>query len=334
MALKQIVVELVSDSRRLLKDFKTVHNKSTALSRTFRRLGATLAAAFGSRAVFRFFDRTIDSTNQLIKTAKGVGFTVDEYQQLIFALEQVGVSAESARIGLGDLQKRLGNPNFAKFFEEAGLNPQELQKLSPAQQLNAVLQTLKQYRGNQALLVAMSGKLLEEQSGKDFAKVILQWDEFARARQDYASRVGSLSQEEAAGIEETAYQVGLLGAQWDKLKQKIVGDAAPTILKTLERLEESGALQQLAEDITSIVHSIANLTAAMGEFRQSLPHTGFAKAYGGVGTPAAGEETPQQTAERFAAEHRKRFQYSAGRLNKESEAQKNYYIDQRNTIHV
>lgn len=278
MALKQVVVELLADTRSVLSGLKKTSKQTDVTRRAFRRLGATMAGIFSARAMFRFFDRTIDSTNALIKTAKGVGFTVDEYQQLTFALSQVGVEAGSAKIAIGDFQKRLSkavagtSPQFAKAFKEAGLDIKALSKMGPAEAFNAAFQHLAG-RINDPRIAGLFGNVFEEQSGKDMLKAARQVGVYTKSWEDYARTVEPLSKEEEKRFEDIQYQTGLMTLQWGRLKQKIVADAAPKIMEALKALDESGALKQMAEGITEairltglLVQKFAEVQKASGSF--------------------------------------------------------------------
>ena len=311
MALRTVYIELVADTKRLLSGFKKVDKKTSAMTRSFRRMGAALIGIFGARALFRGFNQTLKSTEALIKTAKGVGFAANEYQRVAFAMAEVGVSAESLRIGLGDLQKRLANPGFAKFYKQIGLTQKGLLQLDPNQQLEAVLQALRKIPDE--LLVGRAGGVLEEQSGKDFAKLVRDWETYARAIKDYNRTVGrGLTSRDAKSIEETGRQTRLLGLQWTDLKQKVVVATLPALSKLLDEIEESDAFSTLAKDITSVIEAMTTLTGKAARFRQALEggDTGAFSLTPALGVtalrPPEGHETPQEAAERFAAIHKMR----------------------------
>ena len=268
MALKQIVIELLSDTRKVDADFKKIERKTSSLERSFNRLGSSIIAAFGARAVFNAFKQTISSTNELIRTARGVGFTVDEYQQLIFSLDQVGVSASSARIALGDLQKRLSKPQFAKFFKQAGLSPKELLKLPRSEQLNAVLNQLATLRGDPRL-PGITGGVFEEQSGKEMLKLLLQFEEYQSARENYAKRIPALSKQEQDSILATRKELALFQAQFERTKQTIVAQAGPAIIRVLDDMEKADVFSKMAEGAGSLVDSIDSLIKDF-EFFQTL----------------------------------------------------------------
>jgi hypothetical protein len=262
--IEEIAVLIGADTRGLDKGMKKTQKRVNVLTRSFKRMGATLIAAFGARALFRGFQRTLSNTNALIKTAKGVGFLATEYQALIFSLDQVGVKASSARIALGDFQKRLGkaiagtSPQFAKAFRDAGLDPFALSSLDPAEAFDVALKRLAELK-NDPRLAGLTGAVFEEQSGKDVLQVIRQWEKYLAAREKFAKRVGSITKGQQDNIEELSEELRVYRAQWENLKATIVADAAPAILSALSGMEEAGVFKKMGEQISALVDSLEYL---------------------------------------------------------------------------
>jgi TP901 family phage tail tape measure protein len=259
--IEEIAVLIGADTRGLDKGMKKAKKDVNVLTRSFKRLGSTIIAAFGARALFNTFKRTLANTNALIKTAKGVGFLATEYQTLIFALDQVGVKASSARIALGDFQKRLGkaiagtSPQFAKAFRDAGLDPEALSKLRPADAFDIALKRLADLRDDPRI-AGLTGAVFEEQSGKDVLQVIRQWEKYLAAREKFAKRVGGLTKNQQDNIEELSEELRVYKAQWEVLKATIIADAAPAIMDALNDLEEAGAFEAMADAVGRLVDEI------------------------------------------------------------------------------
>jgi len=311
MALKTVYIELVAETKRLLAGFKRVDKKTSAMTRSFKRMGAALIGVFGARALFRGFNQTLKSTEALIKTAKGVGFATNEYRRLTFTLSQVGVEASAARIALGDFQKRLAKPQFHKFFRQAGLDPKELQKLSPAAAFESAFDHLATLVDDPRA-AGFFGTIFEEQAGKNMLKAARQMGLLLESRKDYDRLVGrGLTREDARSIEETGRQTRLLGLQWGTLKQRVVIETLPALSNLLDKIEESDAFSTLAKDISTVADAMADLIGRAAAFRKALSgdrsEFSLTPAFGvtALRTPE-GHETPQEAAERFAAIHRMR----------------------------
>jgi hypothetical protein len=269
--IEEVAVKIDADTRGLNKGMKESKKKVGALTSQFKKLGGVLAATFGARAVFRGFQQTLRLSDQLIKTAKGVGFTVNEYQRLIFALDQVGVSAGSAKIALGDFQKRLSkavagtSPQFKKAFTDAGLDVDALSKMAPAAAFQAAIAHLATMRDDPRL-PGFVGNVLEEQSGKDFLKVIRQMPKYVDSLDKFDKSVGKLSKRQTADIEKLAESIRLYGQSWDVLKMQIVADAAPKINAALKDIVDGGGLdlfasvfENIAENVGTIVEGVSSL---------------------------------------------------------------------------
>ena len=245
--IEEVAVRIGADTRELGKGMKKADRGVKQLIGGFKKLAGVLGIAFGGRALIRGFTRTLDVTNKLIKTAKGVGFLASEFQELTFAMNQVGVRSHSAVIALGDFQKRLGkavagtSPQFAKAFKDAGLDPKSLSKLDPAEAFDVALNRLASLQGDPRL-AGLTGAVFEEQSGKDVLKIIRQWGAFTEARAKHARRVGKLDEEQQIRIEFLSEEVGVYSAKWDVMKQKFVAGTVPAILRGLDSLEEHGWL--------------------------------------------------------------------------------------------
>jgi hypothetical protein len=259
--IEEVAVKIGADTRGLDKGLKKSKKQVGALSSAFKKLGATMIGVFGARALFTGFKRTLDSADQLIKTAKGVGFTVNEYQRLIFALDQVGVSAGSAKIAIGDFQKRLSkavagvSPQFQKAFEQAGLDTAALSKMSPAAAFSAAMTHLATLRDSPAI-AGLTGNVFEEQSGKDVLQVLRQFEKYTAARENFERRVGTLNKGQVEDIQRLREETKLYGQQWEMLKMQIVGDAAPDILSAFRQLDEAGAFKEMATQVKEVIKEI------------------------------------------------------------------------------
>ena len=264
MPQKTVYVELVAKTQKLQNGMKKVDRQVNKTNALFKKLGVTLVGVFGARALFRGFQNTLKQTNALIKTAKGVGFATAEYQQLVFALNQVGVSAGSAKIALGDFQKRLSkavagsSPQFAKAFADAGLDVKSLSRMSPAAAFTAALDHLSTLVGDPRL-AGLTGNVFEEQSGKDILQVLRDFEKYKKARLDFSRQVPTLTQQEEAAVTKLQEKVDLLTAQFDGLSMKVVSEVAPDISAALEEISESGGLKSLTEGLGELIKEFNKL---------------------------------------------------------------------------
>jgi hypothetical protein len=277
--IEEVAVRIGADTRGLDKGLKRADKKVSALTQGIKRMGGALIAAFGARALFTGFKRTLQLGDDLIKTAKGVGFTVNEYQRLIFALDQVGVSAGSAKIALGDFQKRLSkavagtSPQFAKAFKDAGLDIKALAAMTPSAAFDAAMSHLSTLR-NDKRIAGLTGNVFEEQSGKDVLQTLRQWEKYVAAREKFSRRIGELSKDQIKDIEALREETKLLTQQWEMLKIQIVADAAPGITKALDDIDKAGGFEKLTESITAMLAEMNRLVETIKWVATALDQLG------------------------------------------------------------
>jgi len=328
--IEEVAIKIGADTRGLNKGLKQSKKQVGGLTSMFKKLGIAMVGVFGARAMFRGFKRTLDAADQLIKTAKGVGFTVNEYQRLTFALDQVGVSAGSAKIAIGDFQKRLSkavagtSPQFQKAFEQAGLDTASLSKMSPAAAFSAAMTHLATLRDDPRI-AGLTGNVFEEQSGKDVLQVLRQWEKFLGAREKFASRVGSLNEKQVDDLQKMREETKLYGQQWEMLKMQIVADAAPSLLTAFKSLEEAGTFEKMGKGLTALIDGIASLTTNLTKFTEAWQKGSDAfsltPAFGVTAyrTPK-GQATPDERAEHFA--HMARLNSAPGLAKTHSAAER------------
>jgi hypothetical protein len=303
--IEEVAILIGADTRGLDKGMKKTQKRVNVLTRSFKRLGATLITAFGARALFRGFSRTLSETNAIIKTAKGVSFSVAEWQRLIFALSQVGVEASAARIALGDFQKRLAKPQFAKFFRMAGLDPEALRKMKPAEAFASAFKHLSTLVDDPRA-AKFFGEIFEEQAGKNMLKAARQMGEMQQAERDFDAAGGGLSKRHQNRIERLNKETLLWKLSWESLKTAVLGEIGPDILRLMREMREAGLFKDFGKGIIRFFDDVSEgIETTRGEI-DSIK-TAFEK-FGevisdkfGMGKTPEGEETPQETGERFAS---------------------------------
>jgi hypothetical protein len=313
--IEEIAVLIGADTRGLDKGMKKTQKRVNVLTRSFKRLGATLITAFSARALFRGFSRTLSETNAIIKTAKGVGFAVSEWQRLIFALGQVGVEASAARIALGDFQKRLAKPQFAKFFRMAGLDPEALRKMKPAEAFASAFKHLATLV-NDPRAPKFFGEVFEEQAGKNMLKAARQMGPLLQAERDFDAAGGGLSKRHQNRIERLNKETLLWELSWKSLGQTVLGEIGPDILRLMREMREAGVFKNFGKGIIRFFEKFSTLLKNTKREIDAIKagFEGLGEAISstfGVGKTPEGEKAPQETAEQFAsmtsAERRRRL---------------------------
>lgn len=307
MALKTVVVEFFADTKHMVSSLGKTEKKVNTVTRSMRRLGVTLAGVFGARALFRTFNRTLLDADTLVQTARGAGVAADEYERLGFAFEAARVPVDQLRQGLGDLQLRLGDVsrNYDKYYRKIGLDPNQLRKQSPAQQLVQTVSALGKIE-NQARRVGLAGRVLGEESSRQLIKLVSDGGKAFQESLKQFDRYGSALQDprNVQSIREFSFETLKLQRQWEVLKQRVVIGTLPAFQKLVRDLDESGALEKLADDMVTIAGAVADMVKSFAKLRAEgiegvMPKSGF---LGSVGDRETDREI-QNKAKLYAGQH-------------------------------
>ncbi|MTI13428.1 hypothetical protein [Sansalvadorimonas verongulae] len=112
---------------------------------------AGAAAAAGATAAFAATARLADKLDVIGKQASKLGMTTDALQEMQFAAELSGVSAETMNMALQRQSRRIaeaaqGTGEAVNALEELGLSAEELNKLSPDEQMMKIADAMSQVK--------------------------------------------------------------------------------------------------------------------------------------------------------------------------------------------
>lgn len=261
MTLKTVYVELVAKTQRLMQGFKRVDRQTSKLNAGFKRLGVALAAAFSTRAALNAFKGTVLNADKLIKTSRAVGVATDQYEKLSFVIEKrLGGSVGTTERLFKFLQVRLGDAGRAydKYFRDAGLDPKELRKRSPADQALAVIAALSTIE-NATERTAVASRLLGEEVSLQVLKVAAAGSEAINDAADDYERIGSVFKDNDAAktIENLTDESANLTRQMEVLRQQVAKDTAPAITSALEAIIDSGVFERLGKKFSELIENTA-----------------------------------------------------------------------------
>jgi len=138
------------------KDLSKTGKSFSALGTAAKRLAPLLAAAFGARAI----SNMINAAAELGNLASVAGLSVERFQEVAFAAQQFGVSAEKMADILKDVNDKFGDfvqtgaGPLADFFENiapaVGLTADAFAKLSSEEKLGKYIQALEKANLSQA----------------------------------------------------------------------------------------------------------------------------------------------------------------------------------------
>jgi hypothetical protein len=300
---KVIYLEIVGRWNKLRDSLNKADRKTNKLTRTFKRLGAAIVAALGTRALIRTFQETIRLTDDLIANAEALGVSAAAYERWKFALEAARVPVDQLRQGLGDLQLKLGSPALAKNFRALGLNRKDLLGKAPLQQLEAILRAAAKVE-NKTIQFRRLADVLGEESSRQLIKLIADGEAQLDQALGAADALGSALQDpdNVQAIKDWRLESLKFQRQWELVKQKVVIETLPTFQKLIKDLDETGALRKLSDDLVVIVGALADAVRLLARIRNEgigdvLPKSG---PLGSVGKGADAEI--QVKAARYAFE--------------------------------
>lgn len=135
----------ISKSQTGLKSFGTM--AMSAINPVTAALATMTAGAIGLGAAIWGLEGNINKLDAVAKTAARTGLDGAFLQQLEFAADQSGVSAETLTKSIGKLTVQIGeaadgSKTAAEAFSRIGISVKDLQELSPQQQFERVAQSI------------------------------------------------------------------------------------------------------------------------------------------------------------------------------------------------
>ena len=296
--IEEVAVKIGADTRGLDKGMQKAEEQVKGLTTGFTKASIAITAiAAATGFAVRGLLKMGSEANEMVKTARLAGLAANEYQRLAFTFKEVGLGASSASGAVNNLQDRLADPKFTKFFRRAGLDRGGLRALSPAVALEQTLTRLAQQGGDPRLAELTSG-VFSGRHSREMLTVVRRWKELTETRKDYDRLVGKgLSKEDARRIEKQATQVSLLSSQWTNLKQTIVSEFAPAVTAALKAINESGFFEDMGSKLRTFVALFNDLGDAIKlvsrDIGNALP-TPALKAGGGLPLKGVNTKTGRQ----------------------------------------
>ena len=143
---KSVWVEFVSKFDT--KPLKKAEQQTEKLSKSLKRAGAALAAAFSVKILANMAKDTIKAADALAKAARQAGTTAEELQKLQFVAQMMGASSESVTKGIEELTLKIGeagdgSKNARKSLRAVGLTLKDLAGNSSFEQFKLVVEGLQ-----------------------------------------------------------------------------------------------------------------------------------------------------------------------------------------------
>lgn len=192
MAVGSIQIDVLANTQKLVSGMKraesTVANSAKAMTRAVQ----AFATVFVGGKLIGAINRSSTAIDKLGKTAAKLGIGTEELGALHFAAEQSGVSVETLNMALQRSTRRIaeaaqGTGEAVKALKELGLSAEQLNQLSPDEQLNYIADAM-QGVASQSDKVRLSMKLFDSEG----VSLIQMFSNSSAGLKAYAAEAASL----------------------------------------------------------------------------------------------------------------------------------------------
>ena len=254
----------LSKSERRIRQFRRRSERDfRQLSRTVARASVAATAAIGAVAV-----ASVKAADDIAKSARNAGLGVESFQTLAFAFELGGSSAEALTKANQALARSIydlgrGLSTQADAFDALGLSFEDLERLSPAQQLRTVLDALRDIP-NVTERAALAQVVLGR-AGKQLGTVLSQTSaEMQRSEDRLRSFGGVLSGPASANAE-------LLVDRFTELRLAVSRNFSTGFLEAIGPVTDlSNALRTIGESANFAGRAIGNMVIFIADNRETI----------------------------------------------------------------
>ena len=264
---------------RIQKEQRRTRASTSRLAGSFKKLAGTVLVAFGARGIGRLITSHIALADNTIKTARATGLSTRAFQELKFAADLGGISAESFASGMIAFSKRVGEAKvetgtmttiLKRMDEELFRSIQASTQVDQAFDLiiNKAI-SLQNPLERTALLAAAFGRTV----GPQMANFLLQGTAGIEDARKRARELGIvLSDDMLKAAEPLQDQITELGLALKTMITKAVldnADALKTIFEGLLKL-----LPAVASGVSGVTKAVASI-GNIGSGRQVSGMVGF-----------------------------------------------------------
>lgn len=218
-----------------------------------------LTSALAAVGLVKLVDGATEAADKVDKLSTRLGIATDKLQELKHVSQLQGVEFNTLTMGLQRMTRRIseaaqGMGEARGALQELGLSAEQLNRMSPDEQLMAVADAMGEV-DNQADRVRLAMRLFDSE-GVALVQVMADGGEAMRTMAEDARRLGAVLNTEQIGAlvrlrdEATRFTTALSG-----LKQQILGEFGPLLADLLEMATESVA--DLRETVAPIARVIA-----------------------------------------------------------------------------
>lgn len=276
-----ISVGVSMDTKRLRKDAMTskgiLHQFAGAAKTIFAAVGVSAAGVGASLTAG--IRKSMESIDQLAKTADKVGITTEALAGLQHAAELSGVNAAMLDKALVNLTKNTadaatGVGEAVKAYEMMGLSARKLNMLSPDKQFLAIADSITKV-ANQQDQLNIATKLFGVRGSALINVLRLGSDELADAAKEAAQLGLAVSRVDAAQVEEANDAITRMKESFQGITNILAIELAPTITKVMRDLKEFVLVAKSAATGSGVA-------TQRGDFFSFMRSIGFEQTGGGL----------------------------------------------------
>jgi hypothetical protein len=224
-----------ADSRRVGSTFSKM---TSDIGRNTRRVA--FGAALAGGAVFGLAKSTATLGDDVAKTADKLGFSIEGLQEYRYAAERSGISTSKFDSSMTALTKRVGEAaqgfgSGKRALDQLGLSAEEMVKLSPEKQLEAIAERMKGIESPAERAAIAAGLFSRE--GVGMVNMLADGSKGLNQLREDARRTGYVLSEQAARDAEV-FQDTLLDTQLTMkgLKNTVGAALLPVVTQSMRRI--------------------------------------------------------------------------------------------------
>ena len=209
MAIAELFVNVNANMDNFSRGMGEVQNKLSVVGSSMTSAGATLTKGLtvpitaAGASLLAITSKFASAGDHIAKTSQKLGITTDAYQELEYAMGQVGVSQGTMERGIGRLNQRMGraiegNEKYQEALASVGISQQDLEQgvYSTDEAFVKILKSLHEVEDSQ-LQSAMASEIFGTKMGRDLMPAIKAGGEEIDALRGRAHELGLVMGEDA-----------------------------------------------------------------------------------------------------------------------------------------
>ena len=291
---KQEIDRLSRSTERLERRQRRLRHVSNAVGGAMRKIGRIGKRVFQGLAIAssaavvglaNLFKKTADYGDELAKTSRRLGITVESLEELRFIAERSGVeipvlekSIQKVQIALGEAARNTKGP-YAQAFKELGINFRQFGKLKPEEQIEELARQFGKLT-SQTERTYLANRIFGEEGIKIIQILEAGGDGVASLRDRFHELSGSMGTDGAMAAEAFNDSLTDLKQQVGGTFRLIAVEAMPAATKAMDEFRKQIASGDI--DVKAIGESLAVLITLFGKAaRAALGFADTLQKFGG-----------------------------------------------------